>query len=114
MTKEQLQTIRSAVLHFRESKKESLIRSRVRWSEQTCKRNWLTRFLYRLPNKPFTPLLALDSLQQESGCFSPLIDCEIAGWKALDLCDAVEAAQDLGLPLKLSVEDVNLLNSWLK
>lgn len=113
MTKEQLNTIRDNISKYRANREEKLIQGRIKWSEEACKRNWPVRFIYSLPSKPFTPILALDSLQQD-GMFSPLIDCKIAGWKALDLCDAVEAAQDLGLPLKLSVEDVNLLNSWLK
>jgi hypothetical protein len=113
MTKEQLETIRQNIINYRTSRQEKVVDNRIKWSEEACKKNWFVRFIYGLPNKPFTAELALDSLQQD-GVFSVLIDCQIAGWKAIELCDAVESAQNLGLPLVLKPEDVSLLSSWLK
>jgi hypothetical protein len=114
MTKEQLNTIRSQIYAERKKLEEQLIQNKIDWSTTASKRSWLSRVLWSMPDKPWTREEALERLERHDGWSAPIDFARNYNSGILSLCDAIEAAQDLGLPLKLSVEDINLLNSWLK
>jgi hypothetical protein len=114
VTKEQLQTIRNQICTERKKREEQLIQNKIDWSTTASKRNRLSRFIWSLPVKPWTREEALERLETVDGWSAPIDWAREFNSGVIDLCDAVETAQNLGLPLKLSVEDVNLLNSWLK
>jgi hypothetical protein len=120
MTKEQLNTIRDKVKAIRHIREEQLIQNKIDWSTTASKRSWLSKVLWSLPDKPWTREEALAQLEHIDSTWPGVLLGAPIDWAReyasgiLDLCEAVESAENLGLPLKLSVDYVVILNSWLK
>jgi hypothetical protein len=110
-----IKLVRDRVGAHRAKRRAEMIENRMRWSEEACKRHWLTRWFCDLPARPYTRAEALETLSRSESPYvgSPLDLASREGGRALRICDAIETADCEGLPLKLTAEEVRTLRSWL-
>jgi hypothetical protein len=110
-----VERVRDKIGKHRAKRRAEMIETRMRWSEEACKRHWLTRWFCGLPARPYTRAEALAALSQRASPYvgSPLDLANLEGRGALRICDALETAEAEGLPLKLTAEEVRTLRGWL-
>ena len=107
------QKVRYAVGFARSEEVEECVFDKIQWSRNTIGRSRLARWFYDLPDHEYTREEALKLIKTRSEFGGSDYDYCMSKWSTtIDVCKAIEYAEKHNLPLKLTVEQVNLLEKW--
>jgi hypothetical protein len=107
--------IRRKVMGTRNRWLDPILNSKISWSARNCKRNPVIRWFMSAPDHEYTREEAIDAIcrewksVKETGSWYNTLNF---GKDVLDLCDAIDFAEERGLALKLTAQEVLMLREW--